>query len=66
MNIKLQITDKIDLTDIRFGSLWPNIPVDFFKNWQVEYGQSLLVKIYYQGVVRYQDKVVFGCSFAYA
>ncbi|MBK4857383.1 DNA-directed RNA polymerase subunit delta [Enterococcus faecium] len=57
-------TGTIDITDIRFGSLWTNIPVDFFKNWQIEYGQSLLVKIYYQGVVRYQDKVVFGRSFA--
>lgn len=57
-------TGTIDITDIRFGSLWTNIPVDFFKNWQIEYGQSLLVKIYYQGVVRYQDEVVFGRSFA--
>lgn len=59
-----QIVGTIDITDIRFGSLWTNIPVDFFKSWQVEYGQSLLVKIYYQGVVRYQDEVVFGRSFA--
>lgn len=59
-----KITGTIDITDIRFGSLWTNIPVDYFKNWQVEYGQSLLVKIYYQGVVRYQDEVVFGRSFA--
>ncbi|BCA84956.1 S-adenosyl-l-methionine hydroxide adenosyltransferase family protein [Enterococcus saigonensis] len=58
------ITGTIDITDIRFGSLWTNIPVDFFKKWQVEYGQRLLVKIYYQDVVRYQDEVVFGRSFA--
>ncbi|MFC4771761.1 SAM hydrolase/SAM-dependent halogenase family protein [Enterococcus hermanniensis] len=58
------ISGTIDITDIRFGSLWTNIPVAFFKKWQVQSGQSLLVKIYYQGVVRYQDEVVFGRSFA--
>lgn len=61
-----KITGVIEITDVRFGSLWTNIPMDYFKNWQVEYGQYLLVKIYYQGVIRYQDKVVFGRSFAQA
>lgn len=59
-----KVTGTIEITDIRFGSLWTNIPVGFFKNWQVEYGQNLLVKIYYRGVVRYQDEVIFGRSFA--
>lgn len=59
-----KITGTIDITDIRFGSLWTNIPLDFFKTWQVDYGQNLLVKIYFKDVLRYQDEVVFGRSFA--
>lgn len=59
-----KITGTIDITDIRFGSLWTNIPLEFFKTWQVDYGQNLLVKIYFKDVLRYQDEVVFGRSFA--
>lgn len=59
-----KITGTIDITDIRFGSLWTNIPLEFFKTWQVDYGQNLLVKIYFKDVLRYQDEVAFGRSFA--
>ncbi|MFC6314543.1 S-adenosyl-l-methionine hydroxide adenosyltransferase family protein [Lapidilactobacillus achengensis] len=58
------IRGTIDITDVRFGSLWTNIPADFFKKWAVAYGESLSVSIYYQGVVRYHDQVIFGRSFA--
>lgn len=58
------ITGTIDILDIRFGSLWTNIPHTFFKQWQVQYNESLLVSIYYQDTLRYQEEVRFGRSFA--
>lgn len=59
-----KVSGTIDILDIRFGSLWTNIPLTFFKTWQVAYGESLSVKIFYKGVLRYQEDVVFGRSFA--
>lgn len=58
------ISGTIDILDIRFGSLWTNIPSSFFKEWQIAYGQTLLVTIEYEQAVRYQETVVFGRSFA--
>ena len=54
------ITGTIDILDIRFGSLWTNIPHTFFKQWQVQYNESLLVSIYSQDTLRYQEEVRFG------
>ena len=61
MNIQRQVRSISPIfVSAHFGRTVPVV----FQNWRIEYGQSLLVKIYYQGVVRYQDKVVFGRSFA--
>ncbi len=54
----------IDILDIRFGSLWTNLPLSFIKNWHVAYGDQLQVEIYYQNVLRYRESVTFGRSFA--
>ena len=58
------IEGTIDILDIRFGSLWTNIPLDFFKNWNVQYGDTFQVDIYEKEVLRYQQRVTFGRSFA--
>ncbi|WP_122646309.1 SAM hydrolase/SAM-dependent halogenase family protein [Enterococcus mediterraneensis] len=59
-----KITGSIDILDIRFGSLWTNIPLEFFKKWGVAYGDRFLVRIYENEVLRYEDRVIFGRSFA--
>lgn len=59
-----KISGSIDILDVRFGSLWTNIPLAFFKEWQVPYGDRFLVKIYEGEVLRYEDRVTFGRSFA--
>ncbi len=45
---------------VRCGRIFPT----FFKQWQVQYNESLLVSIYYQDTLRYQEEVRFGRSFA--
>lgn len=61
---KETITGTIDTLDVRFGSLWTNIPLDFFKKWEPQYGDRFDVKISYHGILRYHAIVAFGRSFA--
>ncbi|KMO58648.1 DNA-directed RNA polymerase subunit delta, partial [Lacticaseibacillus rhamnosus] len=42
-----QIAGTIDILDIRFGSLWTNIPLDAFKKLGVAPGELVQVSIYY-------------------
>lgn len=58
------ITGTIDILDVRFGSLWSNIPSSFLQEWRIQYGDRLLVRIYEKNVLRYEKAVVYGRSFA--
>ncbi|MGX7244006.1 SAM hydrolase/SAM-dependent halogenase family protein [Enterococcus quebecensis] len=55
---------SIDVLDIRFGSLWTNIPLDFLKTAGVAHGDQLQVTIYHQGKKVYQNIMKFAKSFA--
>ncbi|MGO2696713.1 SAM hydrolase/SAM-dependent halogenase family protein [Bavariicoccus seileri] len=59
-----KVTGTVDTLDVRFGSLWTNIPLAFFKKWQANYGDSFDVKISYHGTLRYHATVAYGRSFA--
>lgn len=55
---------SIDVLDIRFGSLWTNIPLDFMKKATISPGDQLQVTIYHQGKKVYQNIMQFVKSFA--
>lgn len=58
------LTGSIDVLDVRFGSLWSNIPSSYLKDVGVEPGDSLQVTIYHQGNKVYQNILLFAKSFA--
>lgn len=55
---------SIDVLDIRFGSLWTNIPYDLVKKADIKRGDKLTVTITYQGQTYYHDTIPFVTSFA--
>ena len=55
---------SIDVLDIRFGSLWTNIPSDLVKKADIKRGDKLTVTITYQGQTYYHDTIPFVTSFA--
>lgn len=54
----------IDTLDIRFGSLWTNIPSEYMKEQEIQIGDRIKVTIVHQGIQKYQNELVFGQSFA--
>lgn len=55
---------SIDVLDIRFGSLWTNIPYDLIRKANIQRGDKLTVTITYQDQVYYHDTLPFVRSFA--
>ncbi|OTN87961.1 hypothetical protein A5819_000411 [Enterococcus sp. 7E2_DIV0204] len=55
---------SIDVLDIRFGSLWTNIPLAFMKEEEITHDDQLQVTIYHQGKKVYQNIMKFAKSFA--
>lgn len=55
---------SIDVLDIRFGSLWTNIPLAFLQEAGIVHGDSLQVTIFHQGKKIYQNILQFARSFA--
>ena len=58
------LTGSIDVLDIRFGSLWSNIPLALFKQAGIVHGDSIQVTIFHQGKKVYQNITMFAKSFA--
>lgn len=54
----------IDVLDIRFGSLWTNIPLFYFKENDIHHGDNLIVTIYNRENKVYQNIMKFVRSFA--
>lgn len=55
---------SIDVLDIRFGSLWTNIPLSLMKEENIQHDDNLQVTIYHQGKKVYQNIMQFAKSFA--
>lgn len=55
---------NIDVLDIRFGSLWTNIPLAFLQEAGIAHGDSLQVTIFHQEKKIYQNILQFARSFA--
>ena len=58
------IEGTIDILDIRFGSLWTNIPLDLLKKADIKQGDAIKVTIFYKNIKKYENQMTFGHSFA--
>lgn len=58
------IKGSIDVLDVRFGSLWTNIPSDYLKSVNISRGDNLQVTIYHKENKVYQNIMQFTRSFA--
>lgn len=54
----------IDTLDVRFGSLWTNIPSSQLKECGIQVGDSIKLTIEHHGIQKYQNEIFFGHSFA--
>lgn len=55
---------SIDVLDVRFGSLWTNIPLTYLKDANIQNGDRLQVTIYHNEKKVYQNIMQFVRSFA--
>ena len=55
---------SIDVLDIRFGSLWTNIPYELIKKANIKRGDKLSITITHQDQVHYHGTIPFVRSFA--
>ncbi|MBO1199047.1 S-adenosyl-l-methionine hydroxide adenosyltransferase family protein [Staphylococcus simiae] len=58
------LSGSIDVLDIRFGSLWTNIPLSYLKDLNVAHGDDLVVTILHHNNKVYQNIIKFARSFA--
>ena len=58
------IHGTIDVLDIRFGSLWTNIPRSMFKELNVSFGSRVEICIEYDRRIVYKNIMVYAKSFA--
>lgn len=61
---KDRLLGNIDVLDVRFGSLWTNIPNRLLKEYGVTLGDVLSVKIFYNQKLCYSGTMPFGKSFS--
>jgi len=58
------VKGNIDILDIRFGSLWTNIPRDTFLGVGFKHGERVEVIIRNNSVLAYNNRITYGKSFA--
>lgn len=58
------LSGTVDILDIRFGSLWTNIPLELLKETAIESGDYVFVSIHHNGKRVYQNVMQFVRSFA--
>lgn len=58
------VKGNIDILDIRFGSLWTNIPRDKFLGVGFKHGERVEVIIRNNSVLAYNNRITYGKSFA--
>lgn len=57
------VKGSIDILDVRFGSLWTNIPREDFVELGIEYGDYVEVIIHNGNKLAYNNRVCYGKSF---
>lgn len=58
------VNGTIDVLDVRFGSLWTNIPRELFKSIEINYGSYVEVTISNETRMLYKNIMMFSRSFA--
>lgn len=58
------ITASIDILDVRYGSLWTNVPRDLFHDLGTKHGDLVHVEIVKHGRVVYGNDLIYGKSFS--
>lgn len=58
------VEGTIDVLDVRFGSLWTNIPVELFKKLDIAFGERVEVVIRNDTRILYRNTMVYAHSFA--
>ena len=58
------VKGNIDILDIRFGSLWTNIPLDAFVETGFKHGDRVEVVIRNSSTLVYNNRIAYGRSFA--
>lgn len=58
------VSGTIDVLDIRFGSLWTNIPRIMFKELNVQFGQRVEITIVHEHRIIYKNILTYAKSFA--
>ena len=58
------VSGTIDVLDVRFGSLWTNIPKEMFRTLGVEYGERAEITISNDTRTLYRNSMVYAHSFA--
>lgn len=61
---KNSVKGNIDILDIRFGSLWTNIPRDTFIATGFKHGDRVKVIIRNGSTLVYNNRIIYGRSFA--
>lgn len=59
-----EVSGCVDILDVRFGSLWTNVPREEFKKIGAEVGDKVEVVIYNNSTLVYSNTIVYGHSFA--
>ena len=58
------VKGSIDILDVRFGSLWTNISRDLFNQLGIQPKETVELSIYNGSIRIYQNRVVYGNTFA--
>ena len=58
------VTGTIDVLDVRFGSLWTNIPRDMFRKLGIQHGQRVQITIQNDTRTLYRNSIQYARSFA--
>lgn len=58
------VKGAIDILDVRFGSLWTNIPREAFLELDIHFNDKVEVSIYNGTTLVYQNNILYGRSFA--
>lgn len=58
------IYGNVDILDIRFGSLWTNIPQEMLEENGYKTGDRLKISIFYKDIKKYENQIIYGHSFS--
>ncbi len=58
------VSGRVDILDVRFGSLWTSVPFENFKSLGFEFGDDVDVRIFRGDILVYANRVTYGRSFS--